>query len=285
MLYEKIELHPIFATQFFITGLIMLGCGIFRIKDNFIKSIIIFCLLAIQIISPELNSFNITIKKQYPAINAFNSFKQEYEITDKDFIIMPYLGRFAGMYYKKLNFFDFDYSMLQTNGKDKIIKNLNNKKAKTMNKNNILFLLSDYLKENKINEFLAGYFLENFTKEKAFDKYDRYILVVDKLNTRPVSQGGILKCANSSEYSPRLKKIDFKYITLEQNHSKNLFDALRTKTLYDFISLLMQNFYISKIVEYKKIDNEYYKTENKNKDIFSAINSYNSDYVFIIFTK
>ena len=93
-----------------------------------------------------------------------------------------------------------------------------------MNKNNILFLLSDYLKENKINEFLAGYFLENFTKEKAFDKYDRYILVVDKLNTRPVSQGGILNCANSSEYSPRLKKIDFKYITLEQNHSKNCFD-------------------------------------------------------------
>ena len=110
-----------------------------------------------------------------------------------------------------------------------------------MNKNNILFLLSDFLKENKINEFLAKYFLDNFTKQKAFDQYERYILVIDKLNSRPVSQGGILKCANSKEYTTRLKKIDFKNITLEQNHSKNLYDALSTKTLYDFISLLTQN--------------------------------------------
>ena len=286
MMYEKIEMHPIFIIQFFLTSVILLGYGIFKIEDKLARYLIIFCLFAIQLINPAFNAFNITVKKEFPMANVFNNFAQEYNLDKNDVVIMPYLGRFAKMYYKDLNFVDLDYYMLQTNGKDKIIKNLNNKKAKTMNKDNILFLLSDYLREEKTNTFLANYFLKECVEKNAMnDSFEKVILVVDKLNTRPVSKGGILKCANSPEYSSRLKKIDFRYLSLEQNRSKILYDALMTKTLFNFVNLLIANFYVQEIVEYKKIDNEYYKTIKADKNIFDALNSHNNDYLFIIFAK
>jgi len=155
-----------------------------------------------------------------------------------------------------------------------------------MNKNNILFFLSDYLKEKNTNKFLTNYFIKNLIENDTLEHpQGRIILFVDKLNSKPTFMGSIVKCANSNEYTPRLRKINFKNITLEQNDSKIFYNALKSKTLYNFIDLLKQNFYTYKIVEYKKIDNEYYKSEMQSKNIYEAINSFNSDYVFVIFTK
>ena len=39
---------------------------------------------------------------------------------------------------------------------------------------------------------------------------------------------------------------------------------------------------IQEIIEYKKFNNEYYKTESSSS-IYKAISSYKSDYVFLIF--
>ena len=39
---------------------------------------------------------------------------------------------------------------------------------------------------------------------------------------------------------------------------------------------------LSTIVEYKKIDNEYYKVDSTN-NLYKALNSFDSDYLFIIY--
>ena len=99
-----------------------MGYGLFLIKDVFIKGVIILCLLLIQVINPNIQSFDVTVNKNYPVVNVFNNFIKEYNISAKDFIIMPYLNKYAKIYYKDLNFMDFDYCELKTNSKNGIIK-------------------------------------------------------------------------------------------------------------------------------------------------------------------
>ena len=280
MLLQKIELHPIYTIQFFITNLILLGYGIFTLKDRFIKILLITCLLLIQVINPDVSSFNITIYKNYASLNPVKIFIEEFNVNNEDLLIMPHQGHFAKKYFKNLNIFDFDNSNLQRASKKSIIKNLCNKKTKTINKRNIHYLTKDYLEEARINEYLAQYFIE-----KTFEKGNigrRVILVVDKLNSKPISPNSIYKCTRQKDYSPALRKIDFRYADLSQNQSKALFDALKSKTLYNFINILSTNFRLSSIVEYKKIDNEYYKVESTN-NIYKALNSFDSDYLFIIY--
>jgi len=283
MLYEKIDVHPAYGFPVFICIIISTGYGIFLIKDKFIQAIIVFCILMIQFVNPEINAFNITLKKKYPTIDCVNSFIKDYGVTSEDFIIMPFMGNFASKYYKNLVFFDFDYSMLQGKEKKKIIKNIINKKTKTINKNNIRFLTRDYLLENNTNEFITKYFIENCIEKSELDR--NIILIVDKMNSKPISENSIIKYANIEQYSPSLKRLDFKNGNLRHSQPKLLFDALKSKTLYNLLNLLVKNFYLKDVIEYKKIDNEYYKIESKNKDIFRAINSYESDYAFIIFKK
>ena len=170
--------------------------------------------------------------------------------------------------------------MLQKKSKNSIVQNIISKKTKTVNKYNIDYLLRDYLSNKGINAYIAKYFAQNIYNN---NEPDRIILIVDKLNSRPVSQNAILKCSCLKHYSPSMRKINFKYIDLEQNQSKLLFDALKSKTLYGFIELLNGNFVLDNIVEYKKIDNEYYKVKEGITDIYSTISSFESDYVFIIF--
>ena len=52
----------------------------------------------------------------------------------------------------------------------------------------------------------------------------------------------------------------------------------------NLINILSINFKLISIVEYKKIDNEYYKIPPSN-NINKAINSYDSDYAFLIFAQ
>ncbi len=277
---EIIGLHPIYLIQFYITFIILLGYGVFSIKDKFLRYIIVFSLIAIQFVNPKLNCFNITLAKKEAVLNPVKIFFQEYKIKKNDLIIMPYMGEFGKLYFKNLSFFNFSYSMLQKKSKNSIVQNIISKKTKTVNKYNIDYLLRDYLSNKGINAYIAKYFAQNIYNN---NEPDRIILIVDKLNSRPVSQNAILKCSCLKHYSPSMRKINFKYIDLEQNQSKLLFDALKSKTLYGFIELLNGNFVLDNIVEYKKIDNEYYKVKEGITDIYSTISSFESDYVFIIF--
>lgn len=280
VLIGKIELNPIYAANFFIAGMVVFGYGLFNLKDNYLKTIVIVCLLLIQLINPDVNAFNITIYKNYAVLNPVQTFIKEYKISNNDMLFMPHQGYFASKYFRNLRVFDYDDKYLQISKKNGIVKNLSNKKLKTINKKNIHYSMRNYLLQSKSNEYLTKYFVEKcFENQK---QVDRIVVVIDKLNSKPISLEAIKKCANQRDYSPKLKKIDFAYMDLSQNQSKILFDALKSKTLYNFLNILNGNFRLSKIVEYKKIDNEYYKVE-PSENIIKSINSFDSDYVYLIF--
>ncbi|MBQ7287578.1 MAG: hypothetical protein IJW73_07455 [Candidatus Gastranaerophilales bacterium] len=280
MLIEKLDVAPIYTIQFFLTSIILLGYGIFSIKDNLVKGILVVSLITIQVINPEINVFDITIKKNYAITNPINSFIRDYDVTKKDLIFMPYQNKFASLYYKKLNFFDFDYKYLAQTKKNGMISNLSNKKTKTINRKNIHYLMKDYLLQEPTNKYLMKYFFDRVYRKE--DMPERFILVIDKGNSKPISKGAIIKCANQNLYSPHPKKLNFKQADLSQNDSELLYNALKSKTLYNFASILNANFKLSEIVEYKKFNNEYYKIDSSSS-IYKAINSYDSDYVYLIF--
>jgi hypothetical protein len=259
--------------------MILLGYGIYNIKDKFLKYITIFCLTGIQFINPEVNSFDITISKSYPTINAFDIFLKEYNVSKADLIVMPYLEQYANLYYKKLTFFDFDYSMLQKNNKKSIIRNLCSKNTKSINKNNISYLINDYLNEENFNDYLSRYFTAN---SEIFSN-DRVIFFIDKLNTKPIPENTIAKISNTDEYTTKLRKIKFNNNMILQNKSKLLLDSIASKTLYNFIDLSDMNFNLYKIVQYKKIDNDYFAINNPTYDVEQALNTHESDYVFLIY--
>lgn len=282
-LYEFIDLNPLYTLQFYLIALIAFSRGLFLIKDNAVKCILIFCLIAIQLINPNINILNVSIAKKSPVNKSIDIFFKEYNINSEDFIIMPYLGEFGKTYYKKLNFFDFDYSILKKNGKKSFIKQIASKKAKTVNKNNIKYLLEDYMFQRNINDYITKYFVENCLDKTQSG--DRIILIIDKLNSKPVSKNAILKFGEEDKYKPQFRKIKFRKNMTAQNQAKQLYDVITSKTLYGFISLLNESFILTDIVEYKKIDNEYYKSDNKSKNILNSIYSNESDYVFIIYKR
>ena len=275
----KSEITPTYFLAAFICFLISSIYGLFTIKDNFIKGVLIFCILAIQFINPEITTFNLTIKKNYPTIGCINTFIRDYNVNKNDFIIMPYLGKYAKFYYKKLNFMDLDYEMLLK--KNSLTKNLVTKNAKTINKNNIHFLMQAYLYEKYPNQYITQYFIENY--DKLGQDAQRIILIADKNNSKLTSLQSIIKCVNNTQYNPKIKKINLKNPNLLQNQAKTLYDSLKSKTFYNLTDILTRNFYLQEIAEYKKIDNEYYKIKTNAKNIYDAINSTDSDYVFIIF--
>lgn len=279
MMFEKIEVQPIYTINFFIITITILAYGIFCIKDIMVKSILITCLLLIQVINPELSAFRVTITKNYPTLSPIKIFIKDFEVTKEDTLIIPHGGKLASLYFKKQNILDYDEKYMRISKKGSIIRNIASKKTKTINKRNISYLTKEFLTERKTDSFLIAYFTnEIFNKNKA----NRCILFVDKLNSKPISKNSILKYAALKDYSYHPRKIDFRYADISQNQSKNLYDALRTKALYNLISALSLNYKSISIVEYKKIDNEYYKIPSSNS-VFSAINSFDSDYAFIIF--
>lgn len=282
-IYEFIDLNPVCALQFYLIVIIAFCRGLFFVKDKVIKYILIFCFLAIQIINPNVNTLNVTIAKEFPVNKSVDIFFKEYDVNSEDFIIMPYLGEFGKTYYKKLTFFDFDYSILKKNGKKSFIKQIASKKAKTVNKNNIKYLLEDYMFQKNVNDYITKYFVENCLDKTQSG--DRIILVIDKLNSKPISKNAILKFGEEEKYKPGYKKIKFKKNMTAQNQAKQLYDAVSSKTIYNFISLLNESFLIADIVEYKKIDNEYYKLSTNSQNIISSIHSNESDYAFIIFKR
>lgn len=282
MLYETIDVNPIYLYPLFISSLIFLGYGIFQIKDIFIRSIIIFCLFLIQIINPNINSFNIIIKKNYPTVNVFNIFSQDYQLNDKDLIIMPYLGNYAKLYYKNLNFVDFDYTSLKKISKNGIVKGIITKNAPTINKYNISYLTKDYLKHITPDTFITTFFISECLNKS--DDNNRIILFVDKLNSKPISNKMILRQYKNSDYRVSLRKIVFRNAYFLQNDTEILYDSLKARTLYNFIYLLEESYYLNNIIEYKKIDNEYYKTASKTA-VSKALANNESDYLFFIFTK
>lgn len=280
VLIGKLELNPIYLINLFVSSLILFGYGLFKLKDNCAKTIVIICLLLIQVINPDINAFNITISKNYAVLNPIKTFIKEYQISNDDILFIPHQGYFMAKYLKKIKVFDYDDKYLQISKKNGLVKNLSNKKLKTINKKNIHYSMKNYLEQSRPNEYLTKYFFE-----KCFDNQkdiNRIIVVVDKLNSKPVSPDAIIKCALQRDYSFKLKKIDLAYMDLSQNQSRILFDALKSKTLYNFLNIFGSNFKLSKIIEYKKIDNEYYKIE-PSQNILKAINSFDSDYVFMIF--
>ena len=278
---NKSGIIPVYFTPLFLGILINITCGLYYIKDIFIKITIAFCLIAIQYINPSAETFNVTIKKNHNTLKCIDLFIKDFNITKTDFIIMPYLGQYAKLYYKNLAFMDFDYEMLKT--KNKIINNLISKNAKTINKKNIHFLMQPYLNEKTPNEYINKYFIENY--DKKGQEFNNIILIIDKKNSKTVSKQSILKCSTDTQYNPKLKKISFKNPNTPQNQAKTLFDSIKTKTLYNILDILIQNFYLKEIVEYKKINDKYYKLNTNKNNLIDAINSAESDYIFIIFKK
>ena len=282
VLLESAELEPIYLIPLYIVEMLALFYGIFLIKDNFVRRILLFCLIAIQIINPNINSFNVSVHKNYP-LGGFEAFRRDYGITSDDFILMPYMSDYAKLRYKNLNFFDFDYSILQKNIRNSFVKNIVNKRMKSINKNNTLFAYENYLIDSRINDYIANYFIVNCVQRAEFSK--NIILVVEKLNSKPISKESIYKAANSDNYNPHPKGISFKHASLKQNQSASLYNALRTKIFYDFLSLLRENYYLAEIHEYANSNGEFNKIEKQSFNPYQAISSFDSDYVFLIFRK
>jgi len=184
------------------------------------------------------------------------------------------------LYYKDLNILDFDYSDLKT--KKGIVKELTSKNAKTINKYNINYLLKDYLEFNYPSGYLTKFFIEKCLKTQQAN--ESFVLFIDKANSRILSNSEIIKHSKSNNYSIALKKIDYKKTVLNANQTEVLYDALKSRTLYNFIYLLNESFYLSEIAEYKKIDNEYFKLNSKTS-LAQALYSNNSDYAFFIFKR
>ena len=177
---------------------------------------------------------------------------------------------------------DFDYCELKTNSKNGIIKGIISKNAQTINKYNIYFLLRDYLEQTYPDSFITNIFIERCFK-KAPDGA-RIVLFIDKLNSKPIFENSILRHTQNVEYSTSLRKIDFKNMSFIPNQTSILYDCLKSRTLYNFIYLLEESYYLNSIAEYKKIDNEYYKI-NSTKNLDKALLSDESDYIFAIFQK
>lgn len=281
MLFEIIDVNPIYIPQLFFTIIIMFGYGIYLIKDYYIKTIIIFCFIAIQFINPEINIYNISINKNYPTVNIFKKLIKEKKITENDKIIMPYMENYAKNYYKKLNFFDFDYSYLKKDNKDSFIRNLANKNTQSVNRRNLNFMMNDYLSERLINKYISNYFIKNIANENSMS--ESIVLFVDKSNSRPITKSAILKSLNIEKYNTKLRKISFKTPIISSSKCKFLYDAIKAKTLYNIVALLNDNYYISEVLEYKLIDNEYFKIDSEFRNIDNILISHRSDYVFIFF--
>lgn len=283
IIYGFIGLNPTFFILNFLIGIILLCYGIFQIKDIFFKFLIIFCLIIIQFINPDVNSFKVTIHRKSEVNGALNIFLKEYKIKKNDCIIMPYLGHYAKKYYKKYSFFDFDYSMLQKNQKDGFVKNLISTNAKTINKNNFKELMTPFLTSQGIDEYFLQYFSENINNDNYKD--GDIVLFIDKLNSRPLNSNGINKVVNLPLDNQKLRKINFYDADLLNNETQNFYSAIETKSLDNIIRLLNSNFYLRDIVEYKKIDTEIYKLKKQSKSLQKAITSYSSDWVFIIYRR
>ena len=283
-----LEFSPKYLMQFFFVGLLALGLGIFQIKDTYLKAILVFCLLIIQIIVPEVNSYSITINKSFPCTNILEKFKEDYQIDKKDLIIAPYQGIYLKKYYsKELSFFDFDFNFLREKTKfqktkETFLEKLIDKNM-PLDKKNVYFLSQDYLFSNLENDFLTKYFIENLIKENNLNS--KIILFIDKLNQKIVSINSIDKFAQNQQYNLSLRTIDFNSNILSQNTSFSLYSALCSRTLYNFINILNANFYPKEIAQYKKVKNNYYKIFTHDKNAYSAIITRQSDYVFLIYTK
>lgn len=282
-LFEVMEVHPAYLITFYMIELFILFYGIFEIEDVFIRRVVLFCLILIQAINPGVNSYNITADKSYPSLGCFEVFKNDFIITQDDYIIMPYMSKYAKLRYRDFDFFDFDYSMLKDSKRSVMVKNIANKKIKSINKNNFQLALSEYLSEKYTNSFFAKYFADNLV-EKTEDAQN-IIIVVDKLNAKPVSQSSVAKVANIEKYNPHPVNINFRKANLRQNQSSMLYDALKTKAFFDILNLVSENYYLYKIFEYGKNDGDFYKISKNSYNILNAINSFDSDYVFLVFRK
>ncbi len=280
MMYQTIDVKPVYTYPFFFVCLIFLGLGIFQLKDKILRSFIIVSLFLIQFLQPNLNSFDIVLSRQTPTVNVFNQFIEQYQITPYDVIIMPYLGKYARFYYKGLNFADIDYNELKTNSKKSVLKGLVSKDAQKINKYSAKYYLEDFLLNYAPNDYLRQYF--NDTVTDKLSNHGRIILFVDKINTKPYSNSQIFAVAKNNKYSTKLRKIDFNKNVILSNPYDELYSSLKSRFLYDIIFLLEENYILSDIAEYKKIDSEFYNLNLKNS-LAKALNNKKSDYAFFIF--
>ena len=278
---KNINTLKILITLFYSTILPIIIAFILSIK-TYQRNYRIRILLLISLINTgfKLNSFDITIKKNHAVLNPVKNFIIDYEITKDDTLIMPHCGNLGADYFRKLTFLEYDNNDLRKSKKNGILRNISSKKTKSINKKNIHHLTRNYLLEERTNNFLMTYFTQKIFEKENLSK--RYVLIIDKLNSRPISQSSIIKYATENEYNYHTRKISLKNADLSQNQSKNLYDALKSKTLYNLANILNINFKLDSIAEYKKIDNEYYKIPSSD-NIYKAISSYDSDYVFLIF--
>ena len=282
VLLEYFELEPVYLVSFYLIELITMFYGIFIIKDNFIRRLILFCLIAIQVVNPGFNSLNVSVYKNYP-LGGFEAFKRDYGISSDDFIVMPYMQEYAKLRYKNINFFDFDYNVLRKGKRNAFVKHLINKRMKTINKNNALFAYQYYLTDNRVNDYMAKYFMEDFIQKAEGAK--NIIFVVEKMYSRPVSKQGIYGIASKDSYNPHPRGISFKKANLKQNDSAMLYNALKSRAFYDLLSLIRENYVLTKVIEYENTGGEFTMMENSTSNPYQAINSYTSDYVFLVFGK
>lgn len=281
--FKFFELSPIYTYQFFLISLLLFSFGFINLKDKLAKTLIIICFVLIQFVKPDINSYNISINKNYPTINVFEKFAKEQDLKTSDLVIAPYLNRFYKTTYKNYNFFDFDYDLLRYNKKNSIVNDLIQQKFhKKLDKKNIYFLSKNYLNYPN-DEYFANLFLNKCIKEDNLN--DRIILFVDKLNSKPISPYNISKFTSKTEYDLSLREIDFKNIKLNSTSSKILYDSMKSKTLFNLINVLNSNFYLDEVVQYKKYNDNYYRIFNNTKDVDFALFSAQSQYVFLIYKK
>ena len=270
-LKQSLPVEPIYTIDFYILFLIILCYGIFSIKNKNLKISMILFLFLIQILSPNINSFDISINKSDAVLNPINVFFKKNKFTKKDLIIMPYMGHFAKLYWGKYRFLDFDYDYL----KNKILSS-NDK----ITNNNARMMTSDYLNETKINDYL----LDKINNELNLKTPQRLVIIIDKQNSKPISRKSVAKCASWQNYSKYARTINFKKADLSSNQSKILFDALKSKTLYNIIAAVNFKYKLNSIVGYKKIENKYYDVLFED-NVAKAISSPDNDYLFLIFER
>lgn len=277
-------LSPINAPMVFLSLIILMGYGIFLIKDEIIKIIFVTCLLGITLVKPNVNAYIIGMYQNQSTIAIIDSIIKERQIKKDTILIIPHQGRFAKLYYDKLSIMNFDFEQLKSNSKKEITRNLTSKDTKSINKYNVSKQLRKFLFENTLNRFLVQKLIKELVEQDNNSK--EIIILADKSNVKLLSPRAIKKTALEEHYNIKPKKISILHPNLTPNKTKMLYDALKTKTFYNLVNIINSDFHITQIVEYKNVDNDIFKQKSNNYDIFSHLYlNKNSDMVIFVFRK
>lgn len=152
--------------------------GLTCFKSKFISSSLIISYVAINLIYLTFCNFSAPKMFRFLPIKTAEEGLNSYKLTPKDIIFMPYGGRYLNKYYSasKARILPLDPILIATTYKNNDLRKFYGDEILANKKNkNLIYILNQFYKENKITKSFEAYF-----KENVFDKIEsgRYLVIV-----------------------------------------------------------------------------------------------------------